>query len=89
MSYQLLAALYFFYDFCINFRYFTAPASKFPKPPCEIFFISNVSVTPFFAVCIININLANIFAARKNHRKFYARSVRFAQLRLGRGLSWS
>ena len=23
--------------YCINFRYFTAPVSKFSKPPCEIF----------------------------------------------------
>ena len=35
--------------YCINFRYFTAPASKFSKPECEILFISNASVTPFIS----------------------------------------
>lgn len=55
---------------CINFRYFTAPASKFPKPACEIFYIKYVRYAVFLAVYIININSPNVFAARENARFF-------------------
>ena len=71
--------------YCINFRYFTAPASKFPKPPCETFLYQMRPLAVFLAIYIININSPNIFAMRKNPRKFHARSVCFATLRLGRG----
>ena len=39
----------------------------------------------FLAVYVVNINLPNVFAVRKNPRKFRARGGRFAPLRLGRG----
>ena len=95
--------------YCINFRYFTAPVSKFSKPPCEIFLYKICPLCHFschlyrkykfakrlcraqkcpifykFRGGILRIRSRNLRLARpnarKNHRKFDARSVRFTQL---------
>ena len=67
MRSRLLGALYFSMISCINFRYFTAPASKFSKPPCEIFFISSVTATPFFRRLYRKYKLAKrIYRAQKS-----------------------
>jgi len=82
-----------FYIKCVRYAVFLAiyiininsPNVFAVRKKCQIFYKFHGVILRIFSR---NLQLTRP-NARKNHRKFYARSVRFAQLYLGRGLSWS